>query len=55
MPLKVSILGIGRMGKNHLRILSMLKGVEVTNIFDFNEGELKSLSVQYGVPYALDV
>ena len=55
MPLKVSILGIGKMGKNHLRILSMLKGVEVTNIFDFNEGELKSLSVRYGVPYTLDV
>ena len=55
MPLKVSILGIGKMGKNHLRILSMLKSVEVTNIFDFNEDELKSLSVQYGVPYTLDV
>lgn len=55
MPLKVSILGIGMMGKNHLRILSILKSVEVTKIFDFNEDELKSLSMQYGVPYVLDV
>jgi glyceraldehyde-3-phosphate dehydrogenase/erythrose-4-phosphate dehydrogenase len=44
MSLRVSILGIGKMGKNHLRVLSMLKGVVVAKIFDFNEDELKSLS-----------
>ncbi len=55
MPLKVAILGIGNMGRNHLRILSMLKDVEVTNIFDFNEDELKKLSTQYQVPYTTDV
>ena len=54
MTIKVSILGIGKMGKNHLRVLSMLKGVVVTKIFDVNEDELKSLSEQYGVPYTLD-
>lgn len=53
MSLRVSILGIGKMGKNHLRILSMLKGVVVAKIFDFNEDELKLLSEQYGVPYTL--
>jgi predicted dehydrogenase len=42
------------MGKNHLRVLSMLKGVVVAKIFDFNEDELKALSEQYGVPYTLD-
>lgn len=55
MSLKVAILGIGNMGRNHLRILSMLKHVEVTNIFDFNEDELKKLSEQYQVPYTTDV
>ena len=40
MTLKVAILGIGNMGKNHLRVLSMLRGVEVTNIFDFNKENL---------------
>ena len=54
MSLRVSILGIGKMGKNHLRVLSMLKGVVVAKIFDFNEDELKSLSEQYDVPYTLD-
>ena len=54
MGFRVSILGIGTMGKNHLRVLSMLKGVVVAKIFDFNEDELKSLSEQYGVPYTLN-
>lgn len=54
MSLRVSILGIGKMGKNHLRVLSMLKGVVVAKIFDFNEDELKSVSEQYDVPYTLD-
>ncbi|MEY8198207.1 MAG: Gfo/Idh/MocA family oxidoreductase [Colwellia sp.] len=54
MMLKVAILGIGNMGRNHLRILSMLKNVEVTHIFDFNEEELKELSDQYQVPYTTD-
>ena len=54
MSLRVSILGIGKMGKNHLRVLSMLKGVVVAKIFDFNEDELKSLSAQYSEPYTLN-
>jgi len=54
MSLKVSILGIGNMGKNHLRVLSMLKDVTVVKIFDFNEDVLKLLSQQYDVPYTLD-
>ncbi len=54
MTLKVAILGIGNMGRNHLRVLSMLRGVEVTNIFDFNEDQLKKLSKQYQVPYTTD-
>ena len=54
MTLKVAILGIGNMGKNHLRVLSMLRGVEVTNIFDFNKEQLVALSQQYQVPYTTD-
>ena len=53
--LKIALLGIGNMGKNHLRILSMLKGVEICSIFDVNESELKKLSAQYNVPYTLNM
>lgn len=49
MTLKISILGLGNMGRNHLRVLSMLKGVEVAYIFDHDEATLASLSKQYKV------
>jgi len=54
VALRVSIFGIGLMGRNHLRVLSMLKDVEIAYIFDFNESELKKLSEQYQVPYTLN-
>jgi len=46
---KISILGLGSMGQNHLRILSMLKNVELHYIFDINQEVLSKLSAQYGV------
>ena len=30
----IGLIGLGRMGQNHLRVLSMLKNVEVIFIFD---------------------
>ncbi|MCL6419714.1 Gfo/Idh/MocA family protein [Aestuariirhabdus haliotis] len=54
MTVKIALLGVGNMGRNHLRVLSILKDVEVTCIFDFNEAELKSLSKEYSVPYTMD-
>jgi predicted dehydrogenase len=53
--IKVSILGIGKMGKNHLRILNMLKNVQIEKIFDLNEEALIQLSKQYNVDYTTDV
>lgn len=55
MTLKVSLLGTGMMGKNHLRVLDLLRGVEISQIFDINENELKDLSRQYSIPYTLDI
>ena len=51
MTVKISLLGIGNMGRNHLRILSLLKNVEVVSVFDVNEVELKKIAKQYDVPY----
>lgn len=51
MTIKISILGIGNMGRNHLRVLSMLKGVDIAYIYDLNIEALKELSGQYAVPY----
>ncbi len=51
MTLRVSIFGLGKMGRNHLRVLSMLKNIEIAYIFDLDELALKKLSEQYQVPY----
>lgn len=55
MTAKVSILGLGKMGLNHLRTLSLLKEVKIQYIFDSNEDVLKQLSLQYDVPYTTDL
>lgn len=52
--LKVAILGLGRMGQNHLRNLHMLKGVQICWLFDLDEKNLKKLSTRYGIPYIMD-
>lgn len=54
MSLRISILGMGNMGSNHLRVLSMLDEVLVTKIFDTDEAKLEHLSSEYKVPYTLD-
>ena len=53
--IKVTLLGLGNMGRNHLRILSMLKNVEIHYIFDINEGALKQYSAEYGVKATSDI
>jgi predicted dehydrogenase len=53
--IKVTLLGLGNMGKNHLRILSMLKGVEIHYIYDINQETLETLSKQYDVKATSDI
>lgn len=52
---KVTIIGLGNMGKNHLRVLSMLKSVEIHYIYDINQETLNKLSAQYGVKSTTDL
>ncbi|MFM7403845.1 MAG: Gfo/Idh/MocA family protein [Erythrobacter sp.] len=46
---KVGLIGLGNMGRNHLRVLSMLKGFEISFIADANEATVQALAAQYGV------
>jgi predicted dehydrogenase len=39
--LKVGLLGLGKMGRNHLRVLSMLKGVDLVFIYDVDQEATK--------------
>ena len=47
--LKVGLIGLGKMGRNHLRVLSMLKSIELKFIYDLDIESLNQLSKQYGV------
>lgn len=47
--IRVGLIGVGKMGQNHLRILSMLKGVEVSFIHDANSATAVKLATVYGV------
>lgn len=53
--IKVTLIGLGSMGKNHLRILSILKNVEVHYIYDINQETLDNISEQYGVRATTDI
>jgi predicted dehydrogenase len=46
---KIGLLGIGKMGQNHLRNLVMLKQVEIAFIYDVDTTLCKQLSHQYNV------
>lgn len=52
---KITLIGLGNMGKNHLRILSMLKNVELHYIYDINQDTLGVLAKQYGVKTTSDI
>jgi predicted dehydrogenase len=53
--LKVGLIGLGKMGKNHLRILSMLKSVSLEFIYDIDVPQAKELANQYEVSLVLNL
>ena len=54
-PIKVGLIGLGNMGKNHLRVLSMLKSVELAFVFDVDTAVSARLGEAYGVPMFSDL
>lgn len=51
-PLKVGLIGLGNMGQNHLRVLSMLKNVDLVFIYDTDTNRAAELSRQYECNYS---
>ena len=47
-PVRIGVLGAGLMGKNHLRIYDLLKGVDVVGIVDPDEMTAKAVSETFG-------
>lgn len=52
---KIALLGIGKMGQNHLRILTMLKDVEIVFIYDINENACKEIAKKFNVKVSNDL
>ena len=46
---KIGLIGLGRMGQNHLRVLSMLKNVEINFVFDVNIQLAKDIGFSHDV------
>lgn len=52
--IKIGLIGLGNMGKNHLRILSNLKGAKLSFISDTDTERAELLSQEYGIPCESD-
>lgn len=52
--LKVGLIGLGNMGRNHLRVLSMLKGFELAFVADANADVAARTGAAHGVPGVTD-
>ena len=46
-PISVGLVGLGQMGRNHLRVLSMLKGVSIAFVHDADHDAGKRIADQY--------
>ncbi|WP_303852212.1 Gfo/Idh/MocA family protein [Seleniivibrio woodruffii] len=53
--IKIGLLGIGRMGQNHLRNIMLLKDAELVFIYDVDKDACAKLSAQYGVKVSEDL
>lgn len=52
--LKVGLIGLGNMGRNHLRVLSMLKGFELAFVADANAEIAARAGETHGIPGVVD-
>lgn len=52
--LKVGLIGLGNMGRNHLRVLSMLKGFELAFVADANAQVAAYAGEAHGIPGVID-
>lgn len=52
--IRVGLIGVGKMGQNHLRILSLLKGVEICFIYDANSEVAQKFADAYSLKAATD-
>lgn len=49
-PIKLGIVGVGQIGKSHLRNYAKIEGAEMVAAADVNEVELKRVAEEFGIP-----
>lgn len=53
--IKITIIGLGQMGFNHLRVLCNLKGIYINSIYDKNINRIRKISKKFKVKYSTDI
>ena len=53
-PVRVGVIGLGRMGQNHVRVLSLLNGADLRFVYDIDGAAAQRVSISYGVAAAHD-
>lgn len=53
-PIRVGVVGIGSMGRNHARVCAELPQIELAGIVDLDEARVAPLAEQYGTKYYKD-
>lgn len=54
-PIRMGLIGLGKMGQNHLRVLSLLKGVELVFVADRDADLANRMGGIHGVPGGSDL
>lgn len=54
-PLRIGIIGLGRMGQNHARVLSLLAGVELAWTYDIDAARSAEVAARHGTSAASDL
>jgi len=54
-PVRVGLIGVGRMGQNHLRVLSLLSSVSLKFVYDIDHEAARRATAPYGVPVIADL
>jgi len=47
---RIGLLGLGQMGRNHLRVLSMMRGVDIAFVHDRDADHARNVAAQFAVP-----
>lgn len=53
-PVRIGLVGLGNMGRNHLRVLSLMKGFDLVFVCDANEQTLAQAKASHNVAVGVD-